>query len=141
MPTLPQTRLPDPLKKSLRGAWRAVALLAAALGWSTAALAQPAAGSVAQRSVPCVERVDAAASSPPARLANLRYDCLRLVGGQPVLVGRAGRPGAPLVLLVHGLGQNAHRDWAPVIGELAQRFQVATVDLPGFGASPAPGQA
>jgi pimeloyl-ACP methyl ester carboxylesterase len=46
-----------------------------------------------------------------------------------------------MVLLVHGLGQSAHRDWAPVVGELSQRFQVATVDLPGFGASPAPGRA
>jgi pimeloyl-ACP methyl ester carboxylesterase len=64
-----------------------------------------------------------------------------LQGARPVLVGRAGPPGAPLVVLVHGLGRNAHRDWAPVVGALVPRFQVATVDLPGFGASPAPGQA
>jgi pimeloyl-ACP methyl ester carboxylesterase len=140
MPPSFRSPLADRLAMRRHATWRGLVLLVAALGHTTLTPAQPAVGPVANRNLPCVERVDDAAA-PPARLSNLRYDCLRLAGGQPVLVGRAGRPGAPLVLLVHGLGQNAHRDWAPLIGELAQRFQVATVDLPGFGASPAPGQA
>ena len=90
---------------------------------------------------PCEERAPEGAEVPLPRLPGLRYDCLSLAGSRPLLVGRAGSPGAPMVLLVHGLGQSAHRDWAPVVGELAQRFQVTTVDLPGFGASPAPGRA
>jgi pimeloyl-ACP methyl ester carboxylesterase len=42
--------------------------------------------------------------------------------------------GPPLVLL-HALGLS--RDsWAPVLPALAERFDVLTVDLPGFGSSP-----
>jgi pimeloyl-ACP methyl ester carboxylesterase len=125
-----------------RSAPRGLALVCVA-----AALAAPAGGQApatpAPGASPCQERVndDGTAALLP-RLAGLRYDCVRLQqGARPVLVGRAGPPGAPLVVLVHGLGQNAHRDWAPVVAALAQRFQVATVDLPGFGASPPPGQA
>ena len=126
------------------------AALVAAAGWAAAAPVQPATAApraavpppAARDASPCQERVndDGTAALPP-RVAALRYDCLRLPGARPLLVGRAGPPGAPLVLLVHGLGQNAHRDWAPVVGDLAQRFQVATIDLPGFGASPAPDRA
>lgn len=94
---------------------------------------------------PCVEPVPPAASGaapvlPPPRLQQLQYKCLRLNGGQRVLVGEAGDAKAPPVLLVHGLGNNAHRDWAPVIRPLAAQFHVITVDLPGFGASPGSGE-
>ncbi|MFJ3808951.1 alpha/beta fold hydrolase [Streptomyces sp. NPDC090073] len=51
-----------------------------------------------------------------------------------VSYARAGR-GAPLVLL-HGIGH--HRQaWDPVVDILATERDVITVDLPGFGASPA----
>lgn len=94
---------------------------------------------------PCVEAVPPAASGaapvlPPPRLQQLQYKCLKLNGGQRVLVGEAGDAKAPPVLLVHGLGNNAHRDWAPVIRPLAGQFHVITVDLPGFGASPGHGE-
>jgi pimeloyl-ACP methyl ester carboxylesterase len=47
--------------------------------------------------------------------------------------------GAPLVLL-HGLGSSRHA-WDPVVPALAERFDVLTVDLPGFGDSePLPAQ-
>lgn len=46
---------------------------------------------------------------------------------------RAGS-GEPLVLL-HGIGMS-RRAWEPVIAELAARFDVVAVDLPGFGESP-----
>ncbi|HET9658318.1 MAG TPA: alpha/beta fold hydrolase [Kineosporiaceae bacterium] len=58
-------------------------------------------------------------------------------------VTRTGRePGsAPALLLVHGLG-SARSVWAPVLPELADRYDVIVVDLPGHGASPplAPGE-
>jgi pimeloyl-ACP methyl ester carboxylesterase len=43
--------------------------------------------------------------------------------------------GAPLVLL-HGIG-GAGEAWDPVVGSLAERFDVIAVDLPGFGGSEA----
>ncbi|WOB06675.1 alpha/beta hydrolase [Piscinibacter gummiphilus] len=94
---------------------------------------------------PCVEPVPPPASGaapvlPPPRLQQLQYKCLKLNGGQRVLTGEAGDAKAPPVLLVHGLGNNAHRDWAPVIRPLAAQFHVITVDLPGFGASPGNGE-
>ena len=47
--------------------------------------------------------------------------------------------GPPLVLL-HGLGHR-RQAWDPVVPLLAARHEVVTVDLPGFGASPARGGA
>jgi pimeloyl-ACP methyl ester carboxylesterase len=38
-------------------------------------------------------------------------------------------------VLVHGLGLSAHV-WAPVLPALAQRHDVVTLDLPGFGSAP-----
>ena len=85
---------------------------------------------------PCIERASEAAASAPARLAQLRYRCLALRNGQRVLVGEAGAGDANTVLLVHGLGGNAHRDWARAIPALAAHFHVVALDLPGFGGSP-----
>jgi pimeloyl-ACP methyl ester carboxylesterase len=45
--------------------------------------------------------------------------------------------GMPLVLL-HGLGHR-RQGWRPVLGLLAEEYDVITVDLPGFGESPAVG--
>jgi pimeloyl-ACP methyl ester carboxylesterase len=52
-----------------------------------------------------------------------------------VVLYRAGRRGAEPVVLVHGLGKAAARDWAQVIPALASSFDVYALDLPGFGAS------
>lgn len=46
---------------------------------------------------------------------------------------RAGQ--GPKLLLIHGLGGERHV-WEPLWPALTQRFEVMTVDLPGFGASP-----
>lgn len=55
-------------------------------------------------------------------------------GGQ-VAVYEAGRGHARAVLLVHGIGQEAARDWREVAGWLQATHHVVAVDLPGFGAS------
>ena len=86
---------------------------------------------------PCA---NAAASNGPAlpetsRVDGLQYECVRLTSGRNLLVGRAGANDRPAVLLIHGLGDNAHRDWRQVIPGLATDYRVIAVDLPGFGGS------
>jgi len=72
----------------------------------------------------------------PGRLPELVYDCVRLESsGTALWVGEAGRQHDTSVLLVHGLGDMAHRDWRTVIGPLSAQFHVIVMDLPGFGAS------
>ncbi len=53
---------------------------------------------------------------------------------RPLALTRTGS-GEPLLLL-HGMG-SSQRDFAAVIGSLAERFDVLDVDLPGVGRSPA----
>jgi pimeloyl-ACP methyl ester carboxylesterase len=115
----------------LQSVWRcvAVALVCAGMCAATPA-AEPAS------TEPCVERVAEGASAPAPRLARLQYRCLALQKGQRVLVGEAGLKHPRTVLLVHGLGNNAHRDWGAVVSALAVDFHVVALDLPGFGASP-----
>lgn len=56
--------------------------------------------------------------------------------GGRIALYRAGPPGATeSVVLVHGLGKAAARDWVHVIPALARRYAVYAVDLPGFGYS------
>ncbi len=52
-----------------------------------------------------------------------------------VYVYEAGRRHSQTVVLVHGLGANAARDWENVIPALAGKYHVLTFDLPGFGRS------
>jgi pimeloyl-ACP methyl ester carboxylesterase len=85
-------------------------------------------------STPCVDRLAAEAGAPPP-IAELRYRCIALSDERHVWVGVAGRNDADTVLLVHGLGNNAHRDWRAAVPMLARRFRVIALDLPGFGAS------
>lgn len=60
------------------------------------------------------------------------------VFGSDMLVVQAGQSNAQTVLLVHGLGQNGFTDWLPVLPQLARRYHVIAVDLPGFGYSGVP---
>jgi pimeloyl-ACP methyl ester carboxylesterase len=85
----------------------------------------------------CVETSDAAATATSDRIAGLEYSCLRLASGRYVLVAQAGEASRPVVLLIHGLGNNAHRDWKNAYPALAKHFRVVALDLPGFGASDA----
>jgi pimeloyl-ACP methyl ester carboxylesterase len=48
-----------------------------------------------------------------------------------------GRPGAPALLLIHGLGASTAW-WDPVIPQLASACRVIRVDLPGHGRSASP---
>jgi pimeloyl-ACP methyl ester carboxylesterase len=57
---------------------------------------------------------------------------MRVPPGRALSLDRRGA-GPPLVLL-HGIG-GERQVWRPVLDELAQDFEVFTVDLPGFGAS------
>ena len=59
---------------------------------------------------------------------------------EPVFHGKArvftaGPESAPIVVLVHGLGDKAARDWDGLIAVLARDHRVVTFDLPGFGRS------
>lgn len=83
----------------------------------------------------CVDRLAGEAPSDFDRLPQVRYVCLRLSNGRHLLAGEAGRRDAPTVLLIHGLGHNAHRDWRATVPALIERFRVVVLDLPGFGAS------
>ncbi len=47
----------------------------------------------------------------------------------------AGPEDAPTVVLVHGIGDRAARDWDGLIAALARRHRVVAFDLPGFGRS------
>lgn len=61
------------------------------------------------------------------------------VFGGRVALYRAGpsvsSPHAEAVVLVHGLGKAAARDWSKLMPALAERYSVLALDLPGFGRS------
>ncbi len=81
---------------------------------------------------PSVERLN---------LADLHFADTMPEGRRLVLPGRgttfvreaAGPPGAPAVLLVHGLLATADLNWSTAIPALARRFRVVAPDLRGHG--------
>lgn len=59
---------------------------------------------------------------------------------EPVFRGQAmvyetGPSGGETVVLIHGIGDNAARDWSGLVSILAREYRVMTFDLPGFGRS------
>jgi len=78
-------------------------------------------------------------ASPPAEwigAADARAEYVEdAVFGGRVAVYQAGPRDAQAVVLVHGLGKAAARDWAKLIPALAGRHRVIALDLPGFGHS------
>lgn len=78
---------------------------------------------------------------PPARAVWLDLpDSRETFVYEPIFKSRAyvyeaGRRHDQTVVLVHGLGDNAARDWKSVIPVLAEKYHVLTFDLPGFGRS------
>lgn len=78
-------------------------------------------------------------ASPPAEWlvaphARAEYAAEPVFGGRVALY-RAGPDEAETIVLVHGLGHAAARDWSRVIPALAGRYRVIAPDLPGFGHS------
>lgn len=69
---------------------------------------------------------------PPGCTDSVAFDP---VSGRPLQVSSGGKAGAPTVALIHGLGQQASRDWLPVLHALARQHRVLIFDLPGFGGS------
>lgn len=57
------------------------------------------------------------------------------VFGGEIAIIEAGPKQAETVVLIHGLGDNASRDWKYVIPALAENYHVIAMDLPGFGLS------
>jgi pimeloyl-ACP methyl ester carboxylesterase len=57
--------------------------------------------------------------------------------GADIHVVQDGRPGAPAIVLIHGLGGSS-RWWDPVVRLLDQAYRVVRVDLLGFGRSGKP---
>lgn len=53
----------------------------------------------------------------------------------PLFVLQAGLEHLDTVVLIHGLGDLASKDWLKVIPALAARYHVVAIDLPGFGLS------
>ncbi|MBL3687127.1 alpha/beta hydrolase [Leucobacter zeae] len=73
------------------------------------------------------------AAHPPAPPRESRF----LDGDTAIHCFRWERPGAPRLLLVHGIGLG-HSVYDRFIGEIAADADVLAVDLPGFGSCPEP---
>lgn len=58
--------------------------------------------------------------------------------GARIFLADTGKISAPVILLVHGLGQNGLRDWLQIVPELEKQYRVIMIDLPGFANSPSP---
>ncbi|WNO59582.1 alpha/beta hydrolase [Rheinheimera sp. MMS21-TC3] len=48
---------------------------------------------------------------------------------------QAGDNTAPILFLIHGLGENGMLDWLPVIKKFESDYHIISIDLPGFGLS------
>ena len=79
---------------------------------------------------------ESAPPNEPPPVAGARVELVResVLGGQVYVLDTGGERESTMVL-VHGLGQNASRDWDTVVPALAARHRVIAVDLPGFGRS------
>lgn len=53
--------------------------------------------------------------------------------GTVLAYGVPGPPGAPTLLLLHGLGATGTLNWFPSFGPLSERFRVVAMDLRGHG--------
>ena len=78
---------------------------------------------------PMFERPDAGA---------LKYSLERISTGRTTVSALvAGSPNAEPLVLIHGLGATKS-SWLPIVPDLARRYRVIAIDLPGFGASSKP---
>ncbi|MCC7022529.1 MAG: alpha/beta fold hydrolase [Thermomicrobiales bacterium] len=84
------------------------------------------------------EDVERAAASVAATAAAPRSEQVTLDNGNTVSVLVAGPVDAPeTIVFLHGLG-GSQSTWANVLGNFAETYRVAAVDLPGHGASDKP---
>lgn len=60
------------------------------------------------------------------------------VFGTRIFLAETGQANAPVLFMVHGLGQIGMRDWLPIVPQLSQHYRVVLIDLPGFANSPPP---
>ena len=58
--------------------------------------------------------------------------------GTRIFLADTGKQTAPVIMLIHGLGQNGLRDWLPIVPELEKQYRVIMIDLPGFANSESP---
>jgi pyruvate dehydrogenase E2 component (dihydrolipoamide acetyltransferase) len=63
-----------------------------------------------------------------------REELVPLAGGRQLFTLRAGPASAPKLAFLHGLGGSLST-WQLVLGELADRYRLAAIDLPGHGQS------
>ena len=59
------------------------------------------------------------------------------LGDVPIAVAEFASPGAPPLVLLHGIGSRGE-SWRPVIAPLAERFHLYQIDMRGHGASGRP---
>lgn len=52
-----------------------------------------------------------------------------------VYIKLTGNPSGPVIVLVHGLGDNASNIWEQTVRKLESQYFLVTLDLPGFGQS------
>lgn len=67
---------------------------------------------------------------PPGRMIELPERSPVWVHEEP------GPPGAPVLMLLHGLGASAALNWFPAFGPLSEHFRVIAPDLRGHGRTP-----
>jgi pyruvate dehydrogenase E2 component (dihydrolipoamide acetyltransferase) len=77
-----------------------------------------------------VERAAAAMAVDPTP----REELVTLADGRSIAALVAGPGDAPKIVFIHGLGGSLST-WQMVLGELADRYRVAAIDLPGHGQS------
>ena len=79
-----------------------------------------------------VERAADEADADPAP----REEMVALADGRQLNVLTAGPKNAPTIVFLHGLG-GSQATWQLVLGELADRYRLVAIDLPGHGRSSA----
>jgi pimeloyl-ACP methyl ester carboxylesterase len=80
----------------------------------------------------------AQAATPPLVPGFTDHTLTDPASGLSVQVRTGGKAGAAWVVLIHGLGQQASKDWLPLVPALAEHYQLLLFDLPGFGNSARP---
>lgn len=84
------------------------------------------------------EDVERAAEAAVASAAAPKTENVTLIDGTSIAALVAGPTDSPeTILFIHGLGGSLS-SWAAVMGELAEHYRVAAIDLPGHGSSDKP---